>query len=151
MRKVLLGFGLFGILFFSACDSGGGSESNEALYSYVASTADGEVDLVRGSLRIRFGETRENGGTELSGTWNTHEVVDTSATGPQIGEGELSGWVSENDSMRINLNPNIADQNDILTGRFRRTRLALDGRWTYQTLGGSQSGEFSAFRSDLKD
>lgn len=130
----------------AACDSSEPDSEVDRAYLYVAQNPGSDADAARGSLDLRFEETdEENIAAQIVGTWEVEELDGAGDTGPQTGEGELRGIIREDESVRIDLNPNIADQNVILTGSFvEGGRSLLEGEWTYQTSGGSTSGEFEA-------
>lgn len=134
------------ILFlFAACDSGEPNDEVDLAYLYVAQSVSGDA-AARGNLDLRFEEADEEGvANRIVGTWDIDKLDGAGEIGPQTGEGKLRGVVREDGSVRIDLNPNIADQNVILTGSFVESdRSLLEGEWTYQPLGGSTSGEFEA-------
>ena len=140
---------VFALLFaFSACHSTDAGDDIDRAYQYIAQNPAGDTDAARGRLELRFDNTGEEGITaQITGTWKIDNRSDAANMGPQTGEGELRGMIRQDGSVRIDLNPDIADQNVVLTGSFRNgDRSLLEGRWTYHTLSGSNTGEFKALQ-----
>src|SRR5699024_10249287 len=134
---------VFALLFaFSACHSTDAGDDIDRAYQYIAQNPAGDTDAARGRLELRFDNTGEEGITaQITGTWKIDKRSDAANMGPQTGEGELRGMIRQDGSVRIDLNPDIADQNVVLTGSFRKgDRSLLEGRWTYtRYLGATQA------------
>lgn len=147
LRTIL--FALVVLFIFSACNSSGPGDNIDRAYLYVANHPDSDTDAARGNLNLRFENTDEEGVVaQIAGTWEINKLNDGEELGPQTGEGKLRGKIREDGSVRIDLNPDIADQNVILTGSFPNNgdRSFFEGKWMYQTLSGSTSGEFEALQ-----
>jgi hypothetical protein len=67
----------------------------------------------------------------------TQPRPDLNEIGPQIGSGTFSAE-REDQEIRINLNPNMSDNNVLLIGQVQEGSLA--GRWEYSTFTGTRSG-----------
>lgn len=137
------------LVIFLAVSLFAGCDSNDTLgderYTYVAFTDSGEL-VIKGTLNLNIFESGDS--KEISGTWVLRQVADADNIGPQIGEGDLIGSVTPDGLVAINLNPQISDNNVLLTGRFEDERLrSLTGSWVYSTLlGNINGGSFEADR-----
>jgi hypothetical protein len=111
-------------------------ETQTAL-QYVGYSRDGIV-VVRGTLTLSVSTVgRVVGRWELRG-------ADPARIGPQVGRGTLTGNLVDG-ILSINLNPQNADNNVLLSGRFSRTEYA--GRWEWVGLRGVlNAGTFRAGR-----
>jgi hypothetical protein len=106
---------------------------------YHATTATGKP-LLEGRLTLTFPTD-----STVIGTWQIQWSAGadtTSPVGPQIGTGTLVG-TRRADTLRLELNPDYADNNVSLHGVAMRG--GLRGDWTWATIAGpSTSGPFSA-------
>ena len=109
----------------------------EAAYQYVGYSSDGLV-IVRGTLTLSVSPVgRVVGRWELRG-------ANPGRIGPQVGRGTLTGSFVDG-ILSINLNPQNADNNVLLSGRFNRTTYA--GRWEWVGFPGVlNAGTFRADR-----
>jgi hypothetical protein len=105
-------------------------------------TEDGE-DLVKGAMLVPW-PMKE--GQTVRGTWEARYVGPRTATqpsgdpnqiGPQVGQGSLTAE-REDDELRINLNPQMADNNVLLIAAIEDG--SLRGRWEYSTFAGVRGG-----------
>ena len=110
----------------------------ETAYQYVGYTHDG-VAVVRGTLTLSVSDVgRVVGRWELRG-------ADPGRIGPQVGRGTLTGNVV-NGILFVNLNPQNADNNVLLSGRFSRTEYV--GRWEWVGFRGVLNA--GTFRAGLR-
>jgi hypothetical protein len=80
----------------------------------------------------------------VTGNWNIRKVRECANCGAQFGSGFLTGNM-ENDTMRINLNPNDVDIDTELIGGFGDGNFSGDWKWHNQA-GFGYSGTFKAYR-----
>lgn len=119
-----------------------------AKFAYMIRTLEGQ-DLVKGSLMVPWPITE---GQMARGTWAARYIGPRTTTqpaghadqlGPQLGHGTLTAE-REGDEVRMNLNPNMADNNVMLIAAIEDG--ALRGRWEYSTFAGVRGGGiFDAF------
>jgi len=69
----------------------------------------------------------------IKGIWEIKKVGNPGNIGPQDGEGELVGMISDT-SVSINLHPNFADNNIILAGKIDNKYIY--GKWHWATFAG---------------
>ncbi len=122
-------------LIFASCETNflSGPEVVDGRYTYRAYDSAG-TDIVTGIILLRATDS-----TSLTGTWDLFKIGDPVGIGPQTGHGSLLG--SSGDSVIINLNPRVADDNVILSGELKRGRIT--GKWQWVTLSGvSARGRF---------
>jgi len=84
--------------------------------------------VAKGWFKFEY-EDSEN----IKGKWKLRKMGDPGNIGPQDGEGELVGMVSDT-SVNINLQPNFADNNIILTGKIDNKYIY--GKWQWVTFTG---------------
>jgi hypothetical protein len=132
---------LIGII--GACSANGVAPPGSlksAVLQYSAGSAQG-APLLAGSLRIVAHDD-----STVTGTWAIDWVVgaDTSApVGPQVGSGTLSGRLSADGSIGLDLNPLFADNNVFLDGVV--TTAGLAGTWSWSGIAGPiATGRFDA-------
>ena len=93
--------------------------------------------IVEGLLEITSIESNY-----LKGTWQLKPIGNPDKIGPQVGTGTFVGDLDK-DSVRINLNPNMADNNVTLAGKIEGAR--FHGAWSYSGFAGVISqGTFEA-------
>jgi len=79
---------------------------------------------------------------KIFGDWHFNKIGDPRNIGNQIGSGKLNGLIDD-DTIWINLNPNISDDNVTLVGKMDGNR--IEGVWGYSTFAGLiNSGLFRA-------
>ena len=97
------------------------------------------VKIVEGTLSVA-----SIAAGEIRGTWSLRKIGDPQAIGPQVGSGEFVGQLDEGQA-NINLNPNMADNNVNLSGKFDKDRFS--GTWTHSGFAGPMNqGSFEAKR-----
>ncbi len=85
-------------------------------------------------------ENQESG--EITGRWRLEKTGNSGNFGPQEGEGELLGTLTDT-SININLHPNFADNNIILLGKIDKKYIY--GKWQWATFAGITNwGNFNA-------
>jgi len=78
----------------------------------------------------------------VTGTRSFGPVGPPNANNPQVGSGKLNG-LAKGSSLRLNLNPNMMDNNVYLNGELSGNRFT--GTWSYSTIAGIQAkGKFVA-------
>ncbi|NNG27801.1 MAG: hypothetical protein HKM87_09770 [Ignavibacteriaceae bacterium] len=107
-------------------------------YSYRSFNFLGEL-VGEGTLYIN--EPDSNG---ITGNWHIRKVRECRNCGAQFGSGVLMGSV-ENDTLRINLNPNEIEIDTELIGEFGKGSFSGDWKWLNQE-GFGYSGTFKAER-----
>lgn len=126
-------------LIFVVCSENGKSVfriEKQNTYSYTGFDSTGVV-IVRGQLTFDFGDSNQ-----VTGQWCFERVGDVNNTGPQVGEGDLTGGLN-GEQLWINLNPDYADNNVFLSGILKNNEYT--GTWTYSTFAGPvNQGTFEA-------
>jgi hypothetical protein len=79
--------------------------------------------IVEGSLSVTSVES-----DRIKGKWQLHKVGNPENIGPQIGSGDFEGQIAQ-DKVTINLNPNMADNNVNLRGKFDGK--SFSGTWSF--------------------
>jgi len=93
--------------------------------------------IVEGRLAIT---SREE--DRIKGEWQLSKIGNPERIGPQIGTGECIGTIKE-DSLFINLNPNMVDNSVNLKGKIKDG--SYSGTWSYDGVGpGINRGTFEA-------
>lgn len=100
---------------------------NMDIYSYSAYDATG-TKIIQGWLEISIIDS-----SRMEGTWHLQKTANVGAVGPQTGDGKLIGNIY-NDSISINLNPGVVDNNVILRGSF--LDYVSKGEWSWVTIAG---------------
>lgn len=139
MRFAILALALASTFGLFRCSSGGPPPPTTfavGAYEYTGLDSSGKK-VVAGTLNLT--EIKDK---SIKGTWELKQVADGSKLGPQTGSGDFSGE-SGPDGININLNPNTADNNVFLNGKFENGELR--GTWTYSTfVGPTTKGTFTA-------
>jgi hypothetical protein len=82
---------------------------------------------------------------KIEGNWSIRNIKNCTVCGPQYGSGFLTGRI-ENDSMFINLNPNIPQNYVELVGELKDNTFVGDWRW-FESVVNSNRGTFRAVRN----
>lgn len=107
-------------------------------YQYTGFDKNG-TKIVTGELRITARE-----GNKIRGEWRLRQIGKPEKIGPQIGTGALEGEIADQ-QIRINLNPQMADNNVDLTGKVAAALIV--GTWSYSGFAGEiNHGSFEARR-----
>lgn len=106
-------------------------ETTDLIYHYTGYTRDGRA-VVQGTIQLVA-----RGDNGFTGRWRLRSLVDPNRIGPQVGTGTLAGQMV-NGSLVINLNPDMVDNNVILTGRL--SRVSFVGRWEWVGFAGPITG-----------
>jgi hypothetical protein len=107
-------------------------------YQYAGFDKKGDK-IVEGRLTIT---SREE--DRIKGEWQLSKIGNPERIGPQIGTGECNGLIQE-DSLFINLNPNVVDNGVNLKGRIKDGRYS--GTWSFDGVGpGINRGTFEAVK-----
>ncbi|MEO8635709.1 MAG: hypothetical protein ABI587_10580 [Gemmatimonadales bacterium] len=127
---------LFATLLLAACSSApaGIAAARGDGFQYTARSAAGQ-SLLTGRLQLAFPDD-----STVTGTWTIAWVPGADTTmevGPQVGAGILTGSRS-GDTLRLQLNPNMADNNVGL--RAVRTAEGYAGEWEWVAFTGPRSG-----------
>ena len=108
-------------------------------YEYAGFDKKGDK-IVEGKLAITSRE-----GDRIKGEWQLNRIGNPERIGPQTGTGECDGLINE-DSLFINLNPNMVDNNVHLKGKIKDGRYS--GTWSYDGVGsGINRGTFEAVKT----
>ena len=122
------------------CDSHSTPTSTPSLagtYRYVGYDKTGGNKLVEGQLEITSVESNR-----VKGRWQLKAIGSPQNIGPQLGSGALEGEAT-NDGLKLNLNPNMADNNVTLAGKIEGRRIR--GNWSYSGFAGLiNTGTFDA-------
>ncbi|MBX2991244.1 MAG: hypothetical protein KF749_08750 [Bacteroidetes bacterium] len=111
--------------------------ATQVTYQYVGYARDGSP-IVRGQLVLSVSPAN------VRGNWRLASALNEGRIGPQIGRGILTGSFSDG-ILNINLNPNNADNNVLLSGRFDRNQYI--GQWKWVGFRGLMNGgTFEAHR-----
>ena len=143
MKPTVVFTTLLCLLILPACDDSQPENREVIRYDYTASDSSGTQFAVRGMMRFRVDAGEER---SFSGSWDFSKVGAPGDVGPQVGNGELRGEVIGSDSVRIDLNPQSADQEVLLAGRFTDGPFSfrIEGRWTYRRKSRTTVGRFTA-------
>lgn len=107
-------------------------------YQYVGFDKKGDK-IVEGRLRITSRE-----GDRIKGEWQLSKIGNPENIGPQTGTGECTGLITA-DSLFINLNPNMVDNNVNLKGSIKDRRYS--GTWSFDGFApGINKGTFEAVK-----
>jgi hypothetical protein len=99
-----------------------------------------KAKIVEGSLSITSVESGR-----IKGQWQLRKVGNAQNIGPQVGKGDLDGQIKE-DEITIDLNPNMIDNNVVLSGKFDEKK-SFSGTWSFNGFaGGLNRGTFEARR-----
>jgi len=128
------------VLGTAACsDASEAFEFSDGTLRYEATTTVG-LPLLEGELRLRYPTD-----STVAGTWSIRRLPGADPSlevGPQVGTGTLIG-IRDGHTLNLDLNPNWADNNVMLTGEAAAG--ALRGRWTWSAFTGPRaSGRFTA-------
>lgn len=97
------------------------------------------VKISQGSLTVNL-----NNDSKMEGEWSFIQVGSNSDVGFKFGDGKYTGTVS-GDTVRINLNPDMIDNNINLFGIFNDGVIA--GKWEWSTfIGITAHGTFNAVK-----
>jgi hypothetical protein len=147
MRNRIFGIYVLAAFLLVGCADLVGSSSDsvkEETYVYTAYDSTGTA-IVEGELDITFKKVEDDDNRfHLEGTWDLRQIRDTKRPiGKQTGEGDLRGNVREDSRAWITLNPNIADDNVTLRGKFEGESLdRLQGEWSYMSWVRVNGGQF---------
>lgn len=100
----------------------------------------------KGGNKIISGQIAITGvqSNRIKGTWQLKAVGTPKDIGPQTGTGNLIGEINQ-DSVNINLNPNMADNNVNLAGKI--VGKSFTGSWSFSGFAGPiNQGTFKATR-----
>ena len=107
-------------------------------YQYAGFDKKGDK-IVEGRLTIT---SRDE--DRIKGEWQLSKIGNPERIGPQTGTGECIGLIQE-DSLFINLNPNMVDNSVNLKGKIKDGRYS--GTWSYDGVGpGINRGTFEAVK-----
>jgi hypothetical protein len=138
-NKQFIAITVTSILLFLSCSSQEiAGEFPYGSYSYRSYNFLGDL-VGDGTLYINNADS-----TAITGNWNIREVRECLNCGAQFGSGFLMGFV-ENDTLRINLNPDDTNIDTKLIGKFGDG--IFDGKWQWTNREGfGFSGTFKAVR-----
>ena len=112
------------------------------IYSYSAYHTSG-TKIIQGWFEICVIDS-----SRIEGAWHLHKTANMGEIGPQTGDGKLVGNIHD-DSVSINLNPDVVDNNVILRGPV--FDYVTEGEWSWITIAGVTSkGTYKAIR-DIPD
>ena len=115
-------------------------------YQYIGFDSRG-TKIVEGQLSITSVESKRINSVdtlEIKGNWQLNKIGDPQKIGPQVGTGQLDGSIV-NGEVRIDLNPNMNDNNVNLTGTIENGRFR--GKWSFSGFAGIlNQGTFDATR-----
>jgi hypothetical protein len=138
LSAAAISISIFLFLFLSCSSSQTSELCPYGSYSYRSFNFLGEL-VGEGTLYIN--EPDSNG---VTGNWHIRKVRECSNCGAQFGSGILIGSV-ENDTLRVNLNPNDVEIDTELIGEFGSG--SFDGAWKWLNQEGfGYSGTFKASR-----
>lgn len=136
MKSVIFLFAGVILIFIISCSDPLTTETINGEYNYTGFDSIG-VKISQGTLTINISDS-----TKITGDWAILPIGNDIERGPQIGDGRLEGTI-KNDSIFINLNPNVIDNNIQLIGLFVNGKIS--GKWTWSTFAGiANRGFFSA-------
>jgi hypothetical protein len=149
MKKYLsLAVILLAILFVSGCTTAIKKEAQPVAaptvgipigtYDYQALGLENKV-IATGKLYITANEP-----TAITGTWEIKTTAPKEKTGPQDGKGKIAGSIEPKTGLiYLDLNPDMRDNNVVLTGIFKDGELS--GAWGWYSIAGAVvKGNFNA-------
>jgi len=117
------------------------SDALGGTYSYVGYDSLSN-QIAKGWIKFEFEDS-----VNIKGNWQVEKTVSTGSYGPQDGNGNLVGDITDT-SIYMNLHPNYADNNIILLGEFNG--INIEGEWQWITfIGLTNSGTFKASRKSF--
>lgn len=126
MKIVSLGLILFAIFLIAGCSD---DESTASTGSYRYTGYLNSTLVVEGTIQIDSLNPQN-----VTGHWDFHAVgEERNDIGPQIGSGNFTGTF-DGASLFINLNPDMADNNVILSGMFSGN--SIRGEWSWSGIAG---------------
>ena len=135
-RALRFGIRLYGLF---GCLAALGAGEVVHTYDYTGSDTNGNV-VVKGNITLSVDETNR-----VNGFWNLKVigVYTPKAMGRQDGTGKVVGRVN-GDSIFLNLNPDMVDNNIYLDGRIAEANIAkINGTWGYYGFPGKvNEGDF---------
>ena len=115
-----------------------GAAGTSLAYAYRGFDSN-SVEIVNGTLQIAIDSSNR-----VSGRWEFKSVNAAKNIGPQTGSGKLRGRVDAN-TVKLDLNPGVADNNIQLEGVMTVTKLT--GTWGWNGFAGRiKGGKFEALR-----
>ena len=135
--KYILTASLAAILIIG-CKTTSSGDIPKGAFVYTSYDSSG-VEIARGWLTIVTSDS-----SALSGEWHVKGVDGAERIGPQIGDGNLIGGLS-NDRAWVELNPKVRNNNLQLNGTLDRSQFT--GQWTWISYNGiANQGTFKAIR-----
>jgi len=126
------------LLFFVECNDNIVGTLPDGTYNYTAYDSLGTI-VAKGTLIFKFKDS-----TSVTGEWEIKKVGDPQNIGPQIGEGELIGDLT-NEILWMELNPDFRDNNVFLQGKPEINKYT--GKWFYSSfIGPTNWGSFEAVK-----
>jgi hypothetical protein len=119
-----------------------GADSAPLVYAYRGFNSN-SVEIAEGTLQIAIDSSNR-----VTGRWEFKSVNAAKDVGPQTGSGMLRGQVEAN-TVKVDLNPGVADNNIRLEGVMTVTNLTGTWGW-YGFAGRIKGGKFEALRISTK-
>ncbi len=130
------------VVFLSACSTTSTTPNGSIparAFKYTAYDSAG-TRIVEGWFTLVFKDA-----ATVEGEWNFKAIGDPQNIGPQMGEGELIGWLQDDNEIVIDLNPGWADNNVVLHGPYSLNEIS--GTWVWSTIAGATNqGTFTAVK-----
>ena len=126
------------VLLLSNCSESTTGVTPARDFKYTAFDSSGEK-IVEGRFNFNF---QDSTSFSFEGEWHFEKVGNPQNIGPQVGSGSLVANL-EGEEIFIDLNPNFADNNVVLTGNYTGNKIS--GDWTWITfVGETNRGNFEA-------
>ena len=140
MKKQILFTAFFITLVFAfACTENSPSGSSVNVYKYTGYNSSGSK-IISGFLTIV-----QDTSTVITGDWQFTPIGNCNEVGPQLGSGNFIGGLDSLNTLHINLNPGMVDNNVFLIGNFEYNHYV--GTWSYTGFPGIiNQGTFEAHK-----
>jgi hypothetical protein len=124
------------LLFLTECSDNLVGALTDGIYNYTAYDSLGVI-VAKGTLSFKFKDS-----TNIIGEWEINKIGDHENIGPQIGNGELKGNLTDG-RLSVELNPDFRDNNVFLEGKPGKNKYT--GKWFYSSfIGLTNRGTFVA-------
>ena len=140
MKKQILFAAFFITLVFAfACTENSPSGPSVNVYKYTGYNSSGSK-IISGFLTIV-----QDTSSIVTGDWQFAPIGNCNEVGPQLGSGNFIGSLDSLNTLQINLNPDIVDNNVFLIGNFEYSHYV--GTWSYSGFAGLiNQGTFEAHK-----
>lgn len=138
-KQILFAVFFIALIFAFACTEDSPSGSSVNVYKYTGYNSSGSK-IISGFLTIV-----QDTSSVVTGDWQFVPIGNCNQVGPQLGSGNFIGSLDSPNTLQINLNPEMVDNNVFLHGNFAHSHYV--GTWSYTGFPGIiNQGTFEAHR-----